>query len=161
MFAHSDTKNVLEIPHERVKYSPELLLTSQDAGTAVSFFLLPSPTISRTYESQPLVIHALVKASGKLGLSAFLPPATRVLREESAVSEDVTLHLPPPHLPLVKDWHDGDFTLAGSLGPWSTRAPNDLNVREWTMKMLMRYRFSLGKLLPSFNHVSDFHDYYR
>lgn len=92
-----------------------------------------------------LVLHALVKASGKLGLSAFLPPSDRILREGSPVLEDGALHLPPPHLPLVKDWHDADFSLTSVLRQWSTHIPGGLNVREWTMRMLMRYRFSLGE----------------
>jgi hypothetical protein len=88
------------------------------------------------------VINALVKASGTLGLAAFMPPQGRVLRAESGGESGKTL--PPPHLPLVKNWNDGSFSLKSVLHPWLENTSGSLNVREWMMKMLMRYRFSLG-----------------
>ncbi|KAI0718280.1 hypothetical protein C8T65DRAFT_737499 [Cerioporus squamosus] len=51
------------------------------------------------------VIVSLVKASGSLGLSAFLPHPERTSpsSDERAPDESATI----PHLPLVDDWHDG------------------------------------------------------
>lgn len=117
-----------------------------DAQTASQVFL---NVAFDTPKCGDCLIHALVKASGKLGLSAFLPPPERVFRTDALEYEETFSDLPPPHLPLVKDWHNGDFSLKGVLHEWSLRSNQGINVRRWIMEMLMRYRFSLGET-PSF-----------
>lgn len=83
---------------------------------------------------------ALLRASGELGLEAFLPPPTRVVSYglgRYSSPEDVD---PTPHLPLNDRWEDGEFTLSDVL----SGAPQDTNVREWTLRLLERYRFVIG-----------------
>lgn len=86
-----------------------------------------------------LVILELLKASGSTGLSAFLPPSTRTLATLAG-------KIPPqnfegiPHLPLVEHWEDGDFSLREVMG-----ASPDMSVRSWTLQLLQRYRFVIGK----------------
>ncbi|KAG9119574.1 hypothetical protein FRC07_005346 [Ceratobasidium sp. 392] len=80
------------------------------------------------------IINALVAASGPLGLSAFLPNPPHGLKS----THQQSVHDPVPHLPLVSDYRSGDFSLRGVLGDSAT------DVREWTVRMLQRYRFVLG-----------------
>ncbi|KAI0927538.1 hypothetical protein AcV5_008051 [Taiwanofungus camphoratus] len=93
------------------------------------------------------VTMALVQASGSLGLSAFLPLSDRVLpslaRELSGSEKDI------PHLPLVDDWQNGDFSLGGVMG--STQL---LNIREWTLQLLQRYRYVIGETPSLFERIS-------
>ncbi|KZT67094.1 hypothetical protein DAEQUDRAFT_729508 [Daedalea quercina L-15889] len=93
------------------------------------------------------VISALVKASGRLGLSAFLPPAERVVQTtppplDSDADADV------PHLPLVDDWQKGDFSLAAVMAH-----SRETNVRRWTLQLLHRYRYILGSTPMMFERV--------
>jgi len=46
-----------------------------------------------------------------------------------------------PHLPLVSEWRDGDFSLQGVL-PLAA----ETNIRKWTLRLLERYRFVVGEL---------------
>ncbi|KAG8686910.1 hypothetical protein FRC09_013844, partial [Ceratobasidium sp. 395] len=80
------------------------------------------------------IINALVAASGPLGLSAFLPNRPHGLKSVHQQSP----RDPVPHLPLVSDYQTGDFSLRSVLGDSVT------DVREWTVRMLQRYRFVLG-----------------
>ena len=79
-------------------------------------------------------------ASGEAGLEAFLPPADRVV--EPGLVRFFTTQADTnevPHLPLVDRWADGQFALADVV---SSAAP--VNVRDWTLRMLQRYRFVIG-----------------
>ncbi|KAF8610532.1 hypothetical protein BDV93DRAFT_517652 [Ceratobasidium sp. AG-I] len=89
------------------------------------------------------IINALVGASGRLGLSAFLPPPTH---SSKAIDEPATDSI--PHLPLVSDYRIADFSLSGVLGAES-------DVRAWTLKMLQRYRFVIGDTPSIFAMVHD------
>ncbi|KAG8745306.1 hypothetical protein FRC10_008323 [Ceratobasidium sp. 414] len=91
------------------------------------------------------VINALVAASGPLGLSAFLPNPTHGLKSthQQSVGDSV------PHLPLVSDYRTGDFSLRGVLGGSTT------DVREWTVRMLQRYRFVIGDTPSIFAMVQN------
>ncbi|KAG9092209.1 hypothetical protein FRC06_000197 [Ceratobasidium sp. 370] len=80
------------------------------------------------------IINALVSASGPLGLSAFLPNPTHGLKS----THQQSVRDPAPHLPLVSDYQTGDFSLRGVLGDSTT------DIREWTVRMLQRYRFVIG-----------------
>ncbi|GJE97686.1 hypothetical protein PsYK624_139070 [Phanerochaete sordida] len=83
-------------------------------------------------------IQALMKASGRLGMEAFLPPPLRVVprAEDASTAPDAQI----PHLPLAPRWEDAQFSLQAVLGP----SPRDINVREWTLRLLERYRFVIG-----------------
>ncbi|TFK86284.1 hypothetical protein K466DRAFT_493131 [Polyporus arcularius HHB13444] len=92
------------------------------------------------------MIVSLVKASGSLGLSAFLPHPERMSpsSEEPVPDESLTI----PHLPLVDDWHNGQFALRDVM----KYAP-ETNVREWTMRLLQRYRYVVGGTSSMFERM--------
>ena len=82
------------------------------------------------------VINALVRASGPLGLSAFLPdPERRSPATGGPLDIDAV-----PHLPLVDDWHNGEFALRSAMH----LAPGT-SVREWSMRLMQRYRYVIGE----------------
>ncbi|CCM00622.1 uncharacterized protein FIBRA_02658 [Fibroporia radiculosa] len=91
------------------------------------------------------IIMSLVHASGRLGLSAFLPPPGR---RDLTNSFDV-LEEQVPHLPLVHDWHDGDFALQSVIRP-----NHDVDVRVWTLRLLQRYRYVLGDTPSLFERIA-------
>lgn len=105
---------------------------------------MPSNNLRYTCSSASLlpVIQALTKASGLLGLEAFLPSPYR--------SVPTSPDAPPfsannvPHLSMEARWQDGDFRAQSVMGA-STR---DVNVREWTLRLLERYRFVVGAFFP-------------
>jgi len=92
------------------------------------------------------VVSALVKASGRLGLSAFLPPAERVVQTTPPLDSDVDREV--PHLPLVDDWQKGDFALTAVMA-----SSRETNVRQWTLQLLHRYRYVLGSTPMSFERI--------
>lgn len=49
-------------------------------------------------------------------------------------------------LPLTKDWWQTDFSLDGVLGLYAGRREEDgsVDVREWSMRALQRYRYVIG-----------------
>ena len=99
----------------------------------------PSPPSirARSADRPPAVVHALRAASGVLGLSAFLPTRTRTV---GAPTQWDVAGARVPHLPLVRHWAAGDYTLQGVLAPYG-----GVNVRAWTLRLLERYRFVIGE----------------
>ncbi|KZT64246.1 hypothetical protein DAEQUDRAFT_732853 [Daedalea quercina L-15889] len=89
------------------------------------------------------VIRALSRASGPLGVAAFLPPQDRRLADLSAkipgFADPSVLQGYIPHLPLVSRYQDGDFSLRSVMG-----ATGERDVRTWTMQVLQRYRYVVG-----------------
>ena len=109
-----------------------------DCGT----LLPPRPRFLHLADlARTLVIQALMKASGTLGLEAFLPSPERALplAQEDLSYDDNEV----PHLPLTPRWEDGQFSLLSVMG-----ASRELNVRAWTLRLLQRYRFVIGTWLP-------------
>ncbi|KZS99795.1 uncharacterized protein LAESUDRAFT_732875, partial [Laetiporus sulphureus 93-53] len=92
------------------------------------------------------VVLALTKASGSHGLSAFLPASDRVLPPVD--NEDGEREV--PHLPLVANWEDGDFSLFAVMG-----MKRELNVRQWVLQLLQRYRYVIGDTPSLFERVSS------
>ena len=88
-----------------------------------------------------LVIQALVKASGSLGLEAFLPSHDRVIPGKQVAPEDEEV----PHLPLNDNWQDADFDIRTVIHS----AGREVNIRDWTLKLLQRYRFVVGTSIVS------------
>lgn len=87
-----------------------------------------------------------MKASGTLGLDAFLPSPDRAL---PLAQEDLGFdNSEVPHLPLTPQWQDAHFSLLSVMG-----ASRELNVRAWTLRLLQRYRFVIGKCLSGFRAV--------
>ena len=93
------------------------------------------------YLLQRTVIQSLMRASGRLGLEAFLPSPHRV----AAASENAPrLHTEDvPHLSLEERWQDGQFSIHSTLATSS----QDVNVRDWALRLLERYRFVIGESL--------------
>lgn len=111
-------------------------------GTAVCFlYYSQSFQILITYR---LVIHALRAQSGEYGLSAFLPAPQRAIivdaRNNNEYTQDETLI---PRLPLQRE---GDFQLQSILADRMRGSAMhvSVNVRQWTLRLLERYRFVLG-----------------
>ncbi|OSX57791.1 hypothetical protein POSPLADRAFT_1067806 [Postia placenta MAD-698-R-SB12] len=103
------------------------------------------------HECGDCVMSALVRASGTLGMSAFLPSEDRELR--SAEFEDPPVERSTseiPHLPLVQTWEEGDFSLQGVMG-----AAHEQNVRMWTLQLIQRYRYVIGKTASSFERLEN------
>lgn len=92
-------------------------------------------------------IHALRSASGETGLSAFLPDHHRVFTPSPSTSDAGPLP-GPPQLPLVSDWRVGDFSLRAVLP-----GEGETNVREWTLRVMERYRFVIGQTPTRFDMV--------
>ncbi|CAE6424205.1 unnamed protein product [Rhizoctonia solani] len=93
------------------------------------------------------VIQALLGASGRLGLSAFLPPITHRAKDTEKLKEGTI-----PHLPLVSDYRTGDFSLKAVVGDSTT------DIRVWVAKMLQRYRFVIGDTPSVFAMVKSASD---
>lgn len=92
---------------------------------------------------------ALVRASGELGLEAFLPSGDRVVSPPLGNDRSPEYVDPTPHLPLSDRWEDGEFALAEVL-----RGTTDTNVRAWTLRLLDRYRFVIGDTPAHFAMLS-------
>ncbi|KAI0629884.1 hypothetical protein C8Q77DRAFT_1065020 [Trametes polyzona] len=93
-------------------------------------------------------ILALVKESGPLGLSAFLP------------SEDRRVHIDDPtptpegfipHLSLANDWHDAKFSLQDSM-----KEAHTARVRDWSLMLLQRYRYVIGETPSVFERLLSY-----
>ncbi|EPS98660.1 hypothetical protein FOMPIDRAFT_1031336 [Fomitopsis schrenkii] len=91
------------------------------------------------------VIAALVRASGRQGLSAFLPPAERVTHTTRFGADADTA---VPHLPLVDDWQKGDFALESVMAN-----SRETNVRQYVLQVLHRYRYVLGSTGMMFERI--------
>lgn len=97
--------------------------------------------------------------SGELGLDAFLPHSNKRahFNEASPVADERD-----PFLPLASSWKNVDFRMANVLAPWArTSGPAvnasregsaevhqhraEVNVREWVMRAMARYRFVIGE----------------
>lgn len=96
---------------------------------------------------------ALTNASGQRGLSAFLPDANVTFEPE--VRDRGEWEREEPMLPLVPDWKEGNFSLAAVIRPgqdiWEGekgRSSNKVNLREYCVKLLSRYTYSVGESIP-------------
>ncbi|KAI0029587.1 hypothetical protein K488DRAFT_56067, partial [Vararia minispora EC-137] len=83
------------------------------------------------------VINQLVQKSGRIGLAEFLPPWGRGVAPRVRGPTPLTL-------PVVADWRDTDFSLAGVLQNGTD------DVRAWVLRLLDRYRFVLGSTPSEF-----------
>ncbi|KAK0232724.1 hypothetical protein IW262DRAFT_1257949 [Armillaria fumosa] len=110
------------------------------------------------------MIRALMSASGPLGLSEFLPSPNRTFPLLfSIVPDPVDTGLSPPHLPLTTEYHAKDFVLDAVMAPWAREAfrrrgwasVEGVNIREWTMMVIQRYRYVVGELPFRFVSITD------
>ena len=95
------------------------------------------------------LIDALVIASGAVGLSAFLPDEGMVFHPRPR--DPQLWERSEPILPLVPDWRDGRYALADVVRPgqdtWhgvEARSDGGVKMREWCIKLLSRYAYTLG-----------------
>ncbi|KAF8327155.1 uncharacterized protein EI90DRAFT_3156249 [Cantharellus anzutake] len=101
------------------------------------------------------IITALVKASGPLGLSAFLPPTNRTFETSRIILSDGdqrTSHV--PMLPLTKRWNICDYSLENVLAPYAS-SQEHINIRQWILRLLLRYRFVIGVTPSSFRRLKN------
>lgn len=97
------------------------------------------------------VIQALVAKSGRTGLFEFFPSSEIVI---AGVTSDPKV----AHLPLTRTWGEADFSVASVMGvSEDTNDGQAVNLREWSMRLLSRYPYVLGKTFPdpSLAHVAD------
>lgn len=90
------------------------------------------------------VIMTLVTASGPLGLSAVFPPREAIFKNDVDADTDGIDYISPPHLPLTSTWQEADFSLDNVLRETSL-PQEEVNLREWSMKLLSRYLYVSGK----------------
>ncbi|KZV94600.1 hypothetical protein EXIGLDRAFT_767013 [Exidia glandulosa HHB12029] len=99
------------------------------------------------------IIIALVARSGELGLSAFLPAEHRHIAGTPHETEASV-----PHLPLQSDWRKNDYSLRRVLssqrGDTSTPGSN-LELRDWTVRLLHRYQWVIGSTPSHFQSLSS------
>ncbi len=129
----------------RIGHSLVPAIHSRTSLSAILFVVtVVSPLLSymSSMPDQLPAILALVSASGRLGLEAFLP-SSESRRPGAPSSDDRT-----PYLPLVDRWEDGDFSLKAVMS-----ASKETSVRLWTLLLLERYRFVLGKLRVLYPHL--------
>ncbi|KZT09090.1 uncharacterized protein LAESUDRAFT_722792 [Laetiporus sulphureus 93-53] len=96
------------------------------------------------------VIKALVRASGSQGLSAFLPLPELVMPPVAAPAAGTHRTDEEPHLPLVHDWHDGDFSLRAVVG-----TTHNVNVRQWILQLMQRYRYVIRDTPSAFERLTS------
>lgn len=99
------------------------------------------------------IIAALLNASGRSGISAFLPPASAVVR----VAADFANLGSRAHLPLTDQWTHTDFSLSTTLPP-PPSAEHDgasqlISVRTWCTRLIQRYQYVLGATPSTFYKV--------
>jgi len=86
------------------------------------------------------IINALLRASGPVGLSAFLPPYERIYPSSNAQNPPIAVpEGAPVYLPLTKNWQTTDFTLHNCL-----QARSPVRVREWVLRTMARYKYVVG-----------------
>ena len=103
------------------------------------------------------LIIGLVSASGPRGLSAILPTEDQTYRPDE-MREKQMWDRSEPMLPLVQTWREGNFSAANVVRAgqdvWEgskLREHRLVGLREWCVKLLSRYIYSLGtSILPSF-----------
>lgn len=107
---------------------------------------VPRISVLRADFTRYLVINRLVQNSGRRGLSAVLPPAGRTFAAASTGEIATTL-------PKVPRWELGSFALRDILSHSPT--PEVIDVRDWTLRMLHRYRFVLADSPYEFVFLED------
>ncbi|GAC96525.1 hypothetical protein PHSY_004105 [Pseudozyma hubeiensis SY62] len=93
------------------------------------------------------LVAALLNASGRKGISAFLPPATATIRVDPTFSEVNS----KAHLPLTSHWQSTDFSLS-SIFPLDPSG-SSLSLRTWCTRLIQRYSYVLGSTPSTFYKV--------
>jgi 3-O-alpha-D-mannopyranosyl-alpha-D-mannopyranose xylosylphosphotransferase len=92
------------------------------------------------------VITAILDRSPEPGLTAVLPrPGTIYQPSLKADSPAARPHIyDVPHLPLTPTWQEANFTLAALLPAWRGMPSAGIDLVDWTVALLGRYRYTLG-----------------
>jgi 3-O-alpha-D-mannopyranosyl-alpha-D-mannopyranose xylosylphosphotransferase len=97
------------------------------------------------------LIKALVTASGERGLDAVLPRSDQAISPE--IRQQRRWERSEPMLPLVDHWQLGNFSVYNVVRPdqdqWTGTTPSSdgsVNLRAWSIKLLSRYAYVMGKL---------------
>ncbi|KAG8808753.1 hypothetical protein FRC18_004872, partial [Serendipita sp. 400] len=105
------------------------------------------------------ILKALVRASGPAGLSALLPSAERIYRQNGGDGKmkgslPTSNHV-SPHLPLTTDWRKTDFSLSAifSSGLWDQLS--GIRLREWVQRLLEKYRYVLADTENMFDVIHN------
>lgn len=93
------------------------------------------------------MLAALLNASGRSGISAFLPPPTSTVR----IHPDSTNRNSKAHLPLTSHWQQTNFSLTSIL-PSHPHAV-ELSLRTWCTRLIQRYQYILGSTPSTFYKV--------
>ncbi|CAG7849530.1 SubName: Full=Uncharacterized protein {ECO:0000313/EMBL:CCA71576.1} [Serendipita indica DSM 11827] len=125
------------------------------------------------------LLKALVRASGDIGLSALLPPHNRTFVSQpllqqppqhqdgdAGVNDDASTAPPlkfgeeaiAPFLPLTTTWQEADFSLEGvfASGFWDPiDGSGRVRLREWTQRLMERYRYVLADTGNYFNVIGN------
>lgn len=97
------------------------------------------------------LITALVSASGDRGLNAILPSEDAIYYPPLGGGEGVW-DTSEPVLPMTKTWQEADFGLRDVIRRGSDVWDKDevpgqgVNLRKWSLKLLTRYHYAMGKL---------------
>lgn len=99
------------------------------------------------------LITALVSASGERGLHAFLPDEDVIYTPPTDGGEGVW-ETTEPVLPMTKTWQEAKFGLEEVIRRGSdvwygeTSESEGVNLRKWSIKLLTRYHYAMGKFAP-------------
>ncbi|WVQ83148.1 hypothetical protein IAT38_005286 [Cryptococcus sp. DSM 104549] len=107
------------------------------------------------------LIDALVAASGKRGIEAFLPaPDAVFFPPGTEEGEEGMWRRSEPMLPLVGRWQDGDFGLGANVrrgqDVWEgakEREDGGVELRRWVVKLLSRYNYIYGTTPSRFAQI--------
>ncbi|SPO22909.1 uncharacterized protein UTRI_01587 [Ustilago trichophora] len=98
------------------------------------------------------ILAALLNASGRSGISAFLPPPSATVR----VNENFETLGSRAHLPLTERWRETDFTLPSILSTphhATQHAGKEISLRTWCTRLIQRYQYVLGSTPSTFYKV--------
>lgn len=129
----------------RLSYSKCFAPQEQDES-ANAFFKRIAFAPSTSSSCGDCIIAALLNASGRSGISAFLPSAASTVR----VPEDSDRLGSLAHLPLTERWRDTDFTLPSIFGDIGQR---EISLRTWCTRLIQRYQYVLGSTPSTFYKV--------
>ncbi|SPC66684.1 uncharacterized protein UHOD_02171 [Ustilago sp. UG-2017b] len=119
----------------------------KDEESADAFFKRIAFAPSTSAKCGDCIVAALLKVSGRSGISAFLPPSTATLR----VPADFDSLGSRAHLPLTEQWRETDFSLSSILAqPQGTK---EISLRTWCTRLIQRYQYVLGSTPSTFYKV--------
>lgn len=102
------------------------------------------------------MITAILDKSTDSGLAAILPRPGTVFRPVPTAGSPVMArpHIyNVPHLPLTPTWKEANFTLAALLPAWNGMPQAGVDLVEWTVTLLGRYRHTLGSTPSHFTSL--------